>query len=120
MEVTSDKMVLAHARWKIRLKSAIEGGEQIDAASAGRDDLCDLGKWMDGEGLRHAQLEAYKDLKAKHTKFHKCVADVVVRSHSCSKKSALEFIDPLKSDFARSSSDCINAIRKMWDHIGKA
>lgn len=103
-------LVLAHSQWKRKLRDAIEGGKALDAAAAGRDDLCELGKWMAGEGAAYANLPAYQDLKAKHAKFHASVASVINQAHSLPKEKALELLDPLNSEFGQVSSACINAI----------
>jgi hypothetical protein len=102
-------MVLAHSRWKARLKAAIENKEQIDTRLAGQDDQCELGKWIHGEGKRHANLRESGDLKTKHAKFHASIPDVISRARS-SPSDALGLLDPFSSGFGRASSDCINAI----------
>ena len=65
MELNWDQMILAHSRWKTRLKQAIESQEKIDAQVAGKDDQCEMGKWIYGEGKRHASVSAYNDLNTQ-------------------------------------------------------
>jgi hypothetical protein len=103
-------LILAHSQWKRNLRNAIEESKSLDAATAGRDDLCELGKWMAGEGAAYANLPAYQDLKVKHAKFHASVAKVINQAHSLPKEKALELLDPLNSEFGQVSSACINAI----------
>ena len=110
MEMNFDQMVLAHSKWKARLKSAIEDGEAIDPNVAGRDDQCELGKWIYGDGLKHGAVPAYQELRDKHKAFHACVGQVARKLPSCSPMMAKELIDPIKSDFGRATSACIVAI----------
>ena len=108
-----DEMILAHSKWKTRLKQAIQGQEQIDVQVVGKDDQCELGKWIYGEGKKHANSSAYRDLKAKHAKFHASIPTVVNAARSSSPAKALELLDPVSGEFGRASSDCINAITAL-------
>jgi hypothetical protein len=114
-----DEMILAHDRWKIRLRNAITKNEQIDATLVGKDDQCELGKWIYGDGKKYATSDAYKDLKIKHAKFHAAVSQVIIQAKTIPSAQALGLIDPLKSEFSRASSDCINAISGFKALLGK-
>lgn len=105
-----DQMLLAHSRWKARLKEAIGTKQTIDARLAGKDDQCELGKWIYGEGKKYASQNGYQDLKTKHTKFHACVASVVLQAATCLPAKALELIEAQGSEYGRASTDCVNAI----------
>jgi methyl-accepting chemotaxis protein len=117
METNFDQMLLAHSRWKAKLKAAIEQREAFDARIAGKDDQCEMGKWIYGEGNKYAARALFLDLKAKHAKFHACVANVLVQIRSSSPAKALELIDPQHSEYGRASSDCINAIAALRDSL---
>ena len=44
------KAIAAHAKWKRRLRDAIETGtSDIDTSTAGRDNVCEFGKWLHGD-----------------------------------------------------------------------
>lgn len=116
-EVDFGTLILAHSRWKSKLRSAIENHEQIDADAAGRDDRCDLGKWLYGEGKKHAQLPEYNDLKNKHSKFHSTIPKVIDQSHT-SREKALEMLDLGSGEFGKATSDCINAITALRKAVG--
>ena len=120
MPVDFSQMVLAHARWKTRLRDAIQSGEAIDANLAGKDDQCEMGKWVYGEGATYASLPAYADLKAKHAKFHACVAEVLRQMRSSTAGESMKLIDPVGSEFGRCSVACINAIAALRDAIPSA
>ena len=112
-----DEMILAHSRWKSRLKAAIQGKEKIDVENVGKDDQCELGKWLQGEGKKHADLPEFEELKTKHAKFHATVARVVAQAKALPTDEALTLVESLNSDYARASSDCINAIAKLRKSI---
>ncbi len=113
MPVNWDQIVLAHSKWKRELQRAIETNQKLDAGNVGKDNLCDLGKWIYGEGAGFASMPAYSDLKQKHANFHRLVADIIRQLQTLSRDKALELIDPVKSEFGRASSECILAINAL-------
>ena len=64
-------------RWKGRLFNAANGGELPDKAKAAVDNGCDLGKWIYGEGQRHAGHADFDELVRKHRDFHATVGTVI-------------------------------------------
>ncbi len=48
--INLDNAIKAHANWRSKLRLAANKNEQIDADTAGRDDCCELGKWLHGAG----------------------------------------------------------------------
>jgi hypothetical protein len=71
----------AHSAWKGRLRQAIENQETLDTACIGRDDCCELGKWLHGEGRgRFGHLPEFVALLERHKEFHReagFVADMI-------------------------------------------
>lgn len=60
-----------HAEWKVKFRSAISKRESMDVATISKDNCCDLGKWLHGDGMRtHGRLEAFKQCTVKHAAFH--------------------------------------------------
>ena len=114
-----DEAIIAHSKWKARLRNYIAGQEQIDPAVLGRDDQCDLGKWILGDGNKHGNLSLFADLKAKHTKFHAAAASVVRSAKSLPQDKAFELLDSSRSEFGQASSAVVNAITKLKAVISK-
>jgi hypothetical protein len=113
-----DEMILAHSRWKTRFRKFIETPtEDLDAETIGADDRCDLGKWIHGEGSRHAGCSEYEKLKSMHAKFHAAGANVVQEVRSGSAAKAREMLDSLTGEFGRASSECISAIAALRDAL---
>jgi methyl-accepting chemotaxis protein len=72
MSIDFDSALAAHANWKVRLRSAIASGENVDARAIGADDCCVLGKWLHGDAKRlMAGRPTYTDCVAKHAAFHR-------------------------------------------------
>ena len=66
------KAIEKHSEWKIKFRTAISAHETMDAATIGRDDACELGKWLHGDGKReHGTLASHRDCVAKHAQFHR-------------------------------------------------
>lgn len=66
-----EKAISAHARWRMKFRSAMSKQEQLDVATIAKDNCCELGLWLHGEAKRdYGSLDAYKGLVAKHAAFH--------------------------------------------------
>jgi hypothetical protein len=69
--VDVDAYIDAHRQWKIKLRDAIEGRQQVDTATLARDDCCPLGKWIHGDGQRLSGRVSFSDLLNHHRRFHR-------------------------------------------------
>ena len=111
--------ILAHSGWKMRLTNYVNGREEVNVEALGKDDHRELGKWLCGEATKYVGLKAFADLKAKHAKFHSAAAVVARTVQSGLKEKALELLDPLKSEYARASADCVQALMAFDNAIPK-
>lgn len=60
-----------HAEWKVKFRSAISKHESMDVSTISKDDCCDLGRWLHGDGMkRHGKLDSFKQCVTKHAAFH--------------------------------------------------
>jgi methyl-accepting chemotaxis protein len=103
------KAIGAHGMWKNRLKGAISnGGSDIKAATAGRDDACDFGKWLLSvpAGDRDAQWAKVSEL---HKIFHQAVGEVL-RKLEAGDKSSAEQLTANDSAFSMASARCTVAM----------
>ncbi len=72
--------IQAHVLWRVRLEAYVDGtsDEKLNPNTVGRDDCCDLGKWIYGVGGRHYGAHPiFPDLKEVHACFHKAAGEVV-------------------------------------------
>jgi len=107
-----DDAISAHIKWKIRLTQFIEGSaaEKLQSATAGKDNLCELGKWIYGEGAKYKALPHYADLVKKHADFHGHAAEVVKKVEAGDRVGAKS---ALGGPFAAASKDTVTAIMNL-------
>ncbi|HJV89620.1 MAG TPA: CZB domain-containing protein [Holophagaceae bacterium] len=70
----------AHRKWKAHLRLHIDGSstDRMDPDLIGREDLCDLGCWIQGEGgLTMAAKPEFQTLRETHARFHQVAAEVL-------------------------------------------
>ena len=66
-----DSAIGKHAEWKMKLRSAISKQEILDAGSISKDNCCELGKWLHGDGpASFGRLASFKECLAQHAAFH--------------------------------------------------
>lgn len=60
-----------HAEWKMKFRSAISKKETMDAATIAKDNCCELGKWLYGEGkIKFSRMSSHAECVQKHAVFH--------------------------------------------------
>lgn len=113
-----DDAIAAHIKWKVRLSQFIDGssGEQLKSDTVCKDNLCDLGKWIYGEGVQFKGLPHYRDLVGKHANFHRCAADVVKKVETNDKPGAKSL---LSGPFAIASKETVTAIMELKREAAK-
>jgi methyl-accepting chemotaxis protein len=66
-----DSAIGKHAEWKMKLRSAISKQETLDAATISRDNCCELGKWLHGDGqTSFGRLASFRECLTRHAAFH--------------------------------------------------
>lgn len=107
-----DDAIAAHIKWKVRLNQFIDGTgtEQLVSANVCKDNLCDLGKWIYGDGAKYNTASHYKDLVSKHANFHRCAADVVKKVEGGDKAGAKSL---LAGPFSVASKETVTAIMEL-------
>jgi methyl-accepting chemotaxis protein len=69
--INLDSAIKAHAEWRNKLRNASTKHEQLDAETIGRDDCCEMGKWLHGAGnSKFGGKPVFSDLIAGHRSFH--------------------------------------------------
>ena len=113
-----DDAIAAHIKWKVRLGQFIDGTstEKLSSATVCKDNLCDLGKWIYGEGAKFKAAPHYQDLVKKHANFHVCAADVVKKVEGGDKAGAKA---ALGGPFAGASKETVAAIMALKSEAAK-
>lgn len=66
----------AHSEWIVKFRIALSqaqehNAEQIDVHTIAKDDCCEFGKWLYGEGkVKYGFLPSYRTCLDKHAAFH--------------------------------------------------
>ncbi len=66
-----DTAIQKHMEWKVKFRTAITKQEQMDSLTIGKDNCCELGKWLHGEGKTQCgSLKSYEPTLTRHAAFH--------------------------------------------------
>jgi methyl-accepting chemotaxis protein len=102
--------ISSHQLWKTRLLLIIKGEakEKLDPNHVCRDDQCDLGKWLHGEGACTAGSKPeFEGLKTLHADFHASAGRVLWRILAGDQLGAIQL---LNGEFDEASRNVIRAI----------
>ncbi|MCC6537355.1 MAG: CZB domain-containing protein [Bryobacterales bacterium] len=112
-----DQIIVAHSNWKKRFVAHLEGKEKLVADVVAKDNVCDFGKWLYGEGRAHANRAEYLAARDAHAAFHKTAATALSQAAGVlSKDEALALVG-LRSDYSRASANCIAALTALRDSV---
>jgi methyl-accepting chemotaxis protein len=99
-----DNAVQTHSQWKTKLRAAIAKHEQLDLMTLSRDDCCELGKWLHGDGKSsYGRLTSPADCVHKHLVFHSEVTKVA-RAVNAKQFEAAEGMLDAGTPYAKASS----------------
>jgi chemoreceptor zinc-binding protein len=102
-----------HTEWKLKFRSAIENHETMDVATIARDDRCELGKWLRGDGkLRFGSLQSHAACVARHAAFH-AEAGKIAQAINAKRYAAAEAMLDGNMSYAAASSDVGVAILRL-------
>ncbi len=105
-----DHALECHVAWKVKFRMAILEMGTVDAASVGREDGCDLGRWLLGEGLeRWGVLPDFATCLAEHRSFHVAAGRIGRAINAGRLEEASRLLKPSEA-FTRSSAALGNAL----------
>ncbi|GLH73945.1 hypothetical protein GETHLI_24470 [Geothrix limicola] len=105
--------VLVHQQWKSRLNQILGGTsqEKLDPAIVSRDDQCELGRWIHGEGRRQFHdLPEFQELQRCHAHFHVKAGQVVRMALNGNVKAAQDIFD---REFPEDSKEIAVAVQRL-------
>jgi hypothetical protein len=109
-----DAAIAAHAIWKVRLSSAIKGGQLPDLAMTRADNQCDFGKWLQrSPAIRAPEAQVVKKL---HAEFHQAAAGVLTLVQQGSLAAAEQSI-AMGGEFSTASAKLTKAMMD-WKKTG--
>ncbi|WP_135467504.1 CZB domain-containing protein [Crenalkalicoccus roseus] len=66
-----DDAIQKHAEWKLKFRNAISKKEQIDIATISKDNCCQLGQWLYGDGkAKYGTKPEFIAVIERHRAFH--------------------------------------------------
>lgn len=77
-----NEAIEVHTQWKIILKKHIEEGEGQNVEHVGNCHVCELGKWIYGEGVKYNRLPSFEAMCIAHEQFHRSAAEVVFNTNT--------------------------------------
>ncbi len=103
----------AHVQWKSKLAAYIAKPDgSLHAATVARDDQCELGKWLHGEGQKFAAKAEFQKLVADHARFHRAAGDIIRKADSGEKVNE-EISLGGKSEYSAASGSVVTALMHM-------
>ena len=111
--INFDNAIQAHANWRSKLRTAAMRKEQMDADTAGRDDCCELGKWLHGVGKsQHDGKPSFVELLSAHREFHQ-EAGKVARTINQGANDVAEKMLESDTGFSRASNQVTRLIVQL-------
>ena len=113
--------IRAHANWRLRLSTYCQGSlkEEINIQTLAKDNACDLGKWLYGEGQKYRWDPKLEELIKAHAAFHRSAAAIVVMVHSGKRKEAESLLNSNESQYAKLSVQVVGILMKLRTQYGE-
>lgn len=86
--------IAAHGQWKVKFRDFMAGKLDLDASVVGKNDQCQFGKWLEGEGRKLMQKGDYDEIYRLHSEFHKIAGGVVSKKKSGDAAGAQKDLEP--------------------------
>jgi hypothetical protein len=111
MKETIDRAIVAHSRWKIHLKEAIETGKCDSTVEEVRNPhACKFGEWLDSSAGK--ALPSYSEIVELHREFHEKASHVLHLALAGQKSEATEKM-LLGSQFSQLTAKLVNKLAEI-------
>ena len=110
----------AHGAWKLKLKTAVTTGRsETTPATVGRDDQCEFGKWLHGQGIDAGTRAGmpYQVVRRLHAEFHQCAGKVLALGLDGKRTEASQLLD---GEFTARSEKLVTALSKWRSELQSA
>jgi len=112
-----EQAISAHSDWKRKLTAYLLNPDgTLKSADVARDNKCELGRWLDGEGAKFSSLKQFSSLKTEHARFHKAAADIVSRADRGDKVSD-DVALGAHSEFGKASTSVVQALMNIMSAV---
>jgi hypothetical protein len=112
--------IRTHANWRLRLSTYCQGSlkEAIDIRTPAKDNDCELGKWLYGEGQKYASDSMFRELISAHSAFHRSAAAIATMAQSGRQKDAEALLNSNESQYANLSIRVVGILMKFRTQYG--
>ena len=115
-----DVAIQKHTEWRMKFRTAMQTKETMDAVTIGKDDCCELGKWLHGDGRKECGgLSTFEPCLAAHKAFH-VEAGKVAAAINAKKYVEAEQMIGSGSAYLKASTVTGGAILKLKQQLQKA
>jgi methyl-accepting chemotaxis protein len=103
--INLNNAIKAHADWRNKLRKALIHKEQLDAETIGRDNCCELGKWLHGAGKsQYGGKPSFVKLVDAHRAFHEEAGRVAQEVNSGRYELANKMLENTAAGFTKASN----------------
>jgi methyl-accepting chemotaxis protein len=114
-----DQAIQKHTEWRMKFRTAMSNKETMDALTIGKDNCCELGKWLYGDGKKECgSLSAFEPCVAAHRNFHVEAGKVAAAINAKKFEEADKMIGS-GSGYLKASTVTGGAILKLKQELGK-
>ena len=96
-----------HIQWFKDIRGKLKNGERVNPEDIGRDDRCEVGKWLHGEGAKYKSLPEYTAFADLHARCHSCAEKAAARAGEGDAAGAV-------SSFGTECSQLSEDLFKVW------
>jgi hypothetical protein len=108
-----DNAISVHVQWKSKLSAFIARPDNsLNADSVAKDNQCELGQWLYGEGRAHSKLPEFAQLTVNHARFHKAAGNLIQKVQS-GESVTEEIALGSKSEYAAASNAVVGSLMSM-------
>jgi hypothetical protein len=110
----------AHGAWKLKLKTTVSTGRSDSTPEiVRRDDQCEFGKWLHGQGVDSATRAGmpYQVVRRLHAEFHQCAGRVLALGLDGKKSEASQL---LEGEYTARSEKLVTALSKWRGELQSA
>jgi methyl-accepting chemotaxis protein len=119
--ISLDNAIKAHADWRLKLRTASQQHEKLDADTITRDDCCELGKWLHGSGKsKFGSNPNFVALLDAHKAFHQEAGKVARAVNQDMGTGKVEAMLAADTGFSRASNTVTRLIVQMKSEMGKS
>lgn len=119
MTETLDHAIVAHSKWKLRLREAIDTGKSSWQVREVRGDKsCEFGQWLAALPLTQKFATRAEKVRSLHAEFHVLAAEVL-ETALVGRKAEASGLIALGSRFSVVSSDLVMAITAWQEDLAR-